>query len=505
MMKRVERLHGMQDLLPEAGMHQRWLLDRLGQFLELAGYARVDTPIIEQSDLFQASFGQESWRHLYAFRLHQRDLCLRPEYTASICRLYLDHYQKQGLPQRFQYAGPIFLYDAPGRGRYRQHTQLGIELFGGQVSSSDAEILQLACDVLQQLNITGYRLELGHVGVASSFINRLQLDNHAARLLLSLMEQISRSEEGERLAQQKLEALYPSPAPSEVEADTDRSAAIATREERYVTSLLSGISISFGDDDARREVVERFLWKIGRSEQRRQILHTLEFLRELHAVSGPPPEVFERLRALLDRYALDPKPLEELQQLVTIVEQCGVPREQIELNLALGREISYYTGMVFEIHAQEDDGLTSQLGGGGRYDRLMHAVGAQEDLNASGFAFRVERLLAHIPGNDLPAQAATEALVIPVSEQDLPYALHIARAVRAHGVRAEVDVVGHSVSSALRAAAKREIRLALIAGENERAKDVVTVRDLVTGEEQVVDVAALTRHLVGKKEVREGL
>src|SRR2546429_10005177 len=147
MMKRVERLQGMHDLLPEEGMHQRWLVDRLGQFLELAAYARVDTPIIEQSDLFQASFGQESWQNLYSFRLHQRDLCLRPEYTASICRLYLDHYQQQPLPLRFQYAGPIFRYEAPGRNRYRQHTQLGIELLGGHIASADAEMLQLACNM----------------------------------------------------------------------------------------------------------------------------------------------------------------------------------------------------------------------------------------------------------------------------------------------------------------------------------------------------------------------
>ncbi len=500
MTKRVERLQGMHDLLPEADMRQRWLVERLGQFLELAGYARVDTPIIEQSDLFQASFGQESWQNLYSFRLHQRDLCLRPEYTASICRLYLDHYQRQALPQRFQYGGPIFLYDAPERGRYRQRTQFGIELFGGHEFSSDAEILQLACDALQHLNITRYRLELGHVGVASSFINRLQLDHHAAHLLLGLMEQISRSEEGERLAQQKLQALYPSPTTSEEAGESERS---ATREERYVTSLLSGISISFGDDNARREIVERFLWKLERSEQRRNILHTLEFLRELHAVSGPPPEVFERLRALLDRYALDLAPLEELQQLVAIVEQCGVPREQIELNLALGREISYYTGMVFEIHAQGDDGLDSQLCGGGRYDRLMHAVGAPEALNACGFAFRVERLLAQVPAHNLPTLPETEALVIPVSERDVPYALQVARTVRTQGVRVEVDVVGHSLSAALRAAAKKQIRLALIVGEDERAKEVITVRDLTTGEEQAVDVATLSSQLVDKKELRE--
>src|SRR2546429_1648671 len=209
MKKRVERLRGMHDILPEAYQHRRWLTDSLSTFLAQAGYVTVDTPMLEHSDLFLTSFGQELWQNLYAFRLHHRDLCLRPEYTASICRLYLDHYQQQLLPVRFQYVGPIFRYEAPGRNRYRQHTQLGVELFGGQAVAADAEIVQLACDVLQKLHITQYRLELGHIGVASGFIQRLKLDDHAARLLLSLMEQISRSEEGERRARERLEALYP--------------------------------------------------------------------------------------------------------------------------------------------------------------------------------------------------------------------------------------------------------------------------------------------------------
>ncbi|HTD20731.1 MAG TPA: ATP phosphoribosyltransferase regulatory subunit, partial [Ktedonobacteraceae bacterium] len=140
MKNRVERLRGMHDLLPEAYQHQHWITDRLRAFLQQAGYMAVDAPILERSDLFLASFGQDLWQNLYAFRLHNRELCLRPEYTASICRLYLDHYQQQSLPQRFQYAGPIFRYEAPGRNRYRQHTQLGIELFGGHAASADAEM-----------------------------------------------------------------------------------------------------------------------------------------------------------------------------------------------------------------------------------------------------------------------------------------------------------------------------------------------------------------------------
>src|SRR5579871_2674376 len=163
--KRIERLRGMHDLLPDEYLRQRVVIERMAAFLARAGYTPVDAPILEQSDLFHNSFGQELWQNLYAFRLHHRDLCLRPEYTASICRLYLDHYQQQALPLRFQYAGPVFRYEAPGRTRYRQHTQLGIELFGGHAASADAEIVQLACDILQELHIPRYRLELGHIGV----------------------------------------------------------------------------------------------------------------------------------------------------------------------------------------------------------------------------------------------------------------------------------------------------------------------------------------------------
>ncbi|MFL5695598.1 MAG: histidine--tRNA ligase [Ktedonobacteraceae bacterium] len=495
MKKRVERLRGMHDLLPETYQHQRWVIDRLSDFLAQAGYAAVDSPILERSDLFLASFGQELWQNLYAFRLHNRDLCLRPEYTASICRLYLDHYQQQPLPLRFQYAGPIFRYEAPGRNRYRQHIQLGIELLGGHTASADAEMLQLACDMLNELHLTRYRLELGHIGVASGFINRLHLDDHAARLLLSLMEQISRSEEGERLAQARLEALYPLNTTGEGSIEDASKGLGSEIEARYITSLLSGISISFDDAAARGEVIERFLWKVGRSEQRRQILYALEFLRALHAVSGPPPAVFEKLRDLLARYELEPGPLAELEQLVAIVEQCGIPGQQIVLNLSLGRGVSYYTGLVFEVHAQDEDGFDSQLCGGGRYDHLMRAIGSTRDINACGFAFGVERLLSLLPKGNLPQVPVTQALVIPVSLQDMPYALQVARSARTQGIRAEVDVTGHGVGAGLKLATKKQIPLALIVGEDERRANIVTVRNLERGEERILSIEECVQEL----------
>src|SRR5712692_2960175 len=493
MKKHIERLRGMHDRLPETYQQQRWVMDGLSAFLAQAGYATVDPPILERSELFQSSFAQELWQNLYTFRLYHRDLCLRPEFTASICRLYLDHYQQHPLPLRFQYAGPIFRYEAPGRGRYRQHTQLGVELFGGHATSADGEILQLACDVLSELHISQYQLELGHVGVASGFINRLHLDDHAARLLLSLMEQISRSSEGEQAAQARLEALFPASTSGNDTMNNSSTGEIAEVETRLITSLLGGMSVAFGDDDTRREVVERFLWKMGRSEQRRQILHALEFLRSLHAVSGSPPDVFDALRDLLAHYELDPEPLTELEHLVAIIEQSGVPKELITLNLALGRGISYYTGLIFEIHAQDEDGFDTQLCGGGRYDRLLRAVGSPSDVKACGFAFGIERLLPLTPKDDLPTKAVTQALVIPVSTQNIAYALQVARSARARGVRTEVDVNGHGVGAGLKMAAKNQVRLALIVGDDEQRDNVVTLRNLDTGEEQVLDFAGVLR------------
>lgn len=492
MKKRIERLRGMRDLLPEEYRRQRRVSERLATYLARAGYRAVDAPVLEQGDLFHNSFGQELWQNLYAFRLHHRDLCMRPEYTASICRLYLDHYQHQALPLRFQYAGPIFRYEAPGRNRYRQHTQLGVELFGGHSASADAEILQLACELLDELGITQYRVELGHIGIASGFINRLKLDDHAARLLLSLMELISRSEQGEQLARARLEALYPASATVDApggESPMENLApqGAATPEARLMASLMNSIRMPF-DDDARQEIIERYLWKMGRGEQGRQIQRALDFLRALHATAGCPPGVFGALRDLLKDYDLDARELTELEQLVEVIVQCGVPGEHIIVNLSLGRGVNYYTGLVFEIHARDGEGLDTQLCGGGRYDRLVRMVGGSRDVNACGFAFGLERLLSLLPGDDLPAVDTIEALVIPISTREMAYALQVARATRQAGVTTEVDVSGHGVGAGLKLAAKKRAKLALIVGEDEQRCALVTVRDLQARSEQRLSV-----------------
>jgi len=372
-------------------------------------------------------------------------------------------------------------------------------MFGGHVISSDAEILQLACEALNALKITSFRLELGHIGVVSGFINRLQLDDHAARLLLSLMEQISRSGEGEQFAQTRLETLYPVSWISESAKGFNFLNTSSSDDIHFLASLLSSMSVTYGSDDARHEVVERFLWKMERSEQRKRILHALEFLRALHALSGPPPDVFEALRDLLERYALDPKPLTELEQLVGVIEQSDISSQQIVLNLALGRGVSYYTGLVFEIHAPDEEGFDTQLCGGGRYDNLLRAVGGTRDINACGFAFGIERLLPLIPNSSFPPPEKTLALILPVDIQNMPYALKVAQTARESGLRVEVDVTEHGVGAGLKLATKKDAPWALIIGEDERRMNKVTLHNLLTGKELVLDIASFAQHILDRE------
>jgi histidyl-tRNA synthetase len=93
----------------------------------------------------------------------------------------------------------------------------------------------------------------------------------------------------------------------------------------------------------------------------------------------------------------------------------------------------------------------------------------------------------------------TQALVIPVDTQDVPYALQVARSTRAGGVQTEVDVTGHGVGAGLKLAAKKHIALALIVGEDEQRANQVTVRNLGTGEEQVLDVESFIHNLQEKE------
>lgn len=171
-MSRIEAVRGTQDLLPEAA--ERWagaerkIRDVLGRY----GFGEIRTPVFEHVELFKRPLGEGSdvvAKELYEFAdKGGRQLALRPEGTAPVVRAYLEHglYAK-GSRHKLFYLGPVFRYDRPQAGRFRQHHQVGVEVFGNAAPSQDAEVMELGDALLRELGVTGYERRINSNGDAA--------------------------------------------------------------------------------------------------------------------------------------------------------------------------------------------------------------------------------------------------------------------------------------------------------------------------------------------------
>ncbi len=160
---------GTRDILPdEVGQWQ--VLE--GKFRDLCaryGYLEIRTPVFEHTELFARSVGEDSdivSKEMYTFQDRSgRDLTLRPEMTAAVVRSFLEnHLMERYRPVKLYYIGPIFRYDRPQSGRYRQFHQCGLELFGPAGPAADAEIIALAAHYLNDCGLTDVSLELNNIG-----------------------------------------------------------------------------------------------------------------------------------------------------------------------------------------------------------------------------------------------------------------------------------------------------------------------------------------------------
>jgi len=160
---------GTRDIFAEEVEKWQQLEETFRRFCKLYGYREIRTPLFEQTELFTRSVGEESdivSKEMYTFQDRSgRSMTLRPEGTAPVVRAYLEHNMKEGpQPVKLYYIGPMFRYDRPQAGRYRQFHQVGLELFGAAGPAADAEIITLSLGFLKALHIEDFDLELNSVG-----------------------------------------------------------------------------------------------------------------------------------------------------------------------------------------------------------------------------------------------------------------------------------------------------------------------------------------------------
>jgi histidyl-tRNA synthetase len=189
---RFEAPRGTHDILPsEQPLWQRvkW---EMADVCALYGYRRIDTPALEDTELIVRTSGGGSdvvQKETYTFTDRGgRSLTLRPEATAPICRAYVEHgLHREAQPQKLYTIGPMWRYDRPQRGRYREHWQLSVEAIGTDDPAIDAEIIQLYAELLRRVGVQDYVLELNSIGDSKcrpAYVEKLSawLDEHEHEL-----------------------------------------------------------------------------------------------------------------------------------------------------------------------------------------------------------------------------------------------------------------------------------------------------------------------------------
>jgi histidyl-tRNA synthetase len=410
MATRFQAPKGTFDVLPAEAVARERVERTARELLEGAGYARIETPIFEDTELFTRGVGESTdivRKEMFSFDdLGGRNVTLRPEGTAPIARAYLEHgMQKLPQPVKLWHLGPYFRHERPQAGRFREFNQLGAEAIGSGSPMVDAELIILLDELLRSLEVTAVRLRLGSLG----------------------------SPEGRGPYREELVAYL--------------------RQHSHELAK-----------DVRERIDENPLRAFDSKDE------------GTRAVMAQAPTMLERL---------DSDDAEHLTAVRHLLDEAGIA---YELDGTLVRGLDYYTRTVFAFEC-ERLGAQSEVGGGGRYDRLLEELDGPS-TPAAGWAVGVERILLAL-GEQHKTSPRDVFVAAPDGQRERAFAL--VTELRHAGLRAELDLADRSLKGQMRQADRLGAARAVILDVEGR----VQLRDMRSGQQREVDLARVVEELAG--------
>jgi histidyl-tRNA synthetase len=407
----LQPVRGTRDLIGEDQRRHQFVIEAARRIAANYGYDEWATPIFEDTRVFSRSLGETSdvvMKEMYTFEDRGGDaVTLRPEGTAAVCRALVSNGLTQSLPQKVFYAGPMFRYDRPQKGRFRQFHQIGLELIGPAEPLADAEVIACAWDVINAL------------GIADDVV--LELNT---------------------LGDKESRQAY-------------RDALVA-----YFTQHQAALS-------------QDSLARLDRNPMR--ILDSKD-AGDRNLVAGAPIIAGHLTDAAASFYAA----------VKCFLTQFGVPYRE---NPRIVRGLDYYGHTAFEFITPRL-GAQDAVGGGGRYDGLVAAMGGPQ-VPAVGWALGVDRLAMLL--REPPPAPATVA-VVPVGDSAEATALNVLQTLRHAGIRAEMAYRGN-LRRRLERANRIGARAAVILGDDDIARGVAQVKNLATGEQEAVALPEIAARL----------
>lgn len=364
-----------------------------------AGYERLAPAILQPADLFLDVVGESLRARTYVFTGQDGEaLCLRPDLTLPLARIYLSRHPKADAIARYTANGSVFRYQ-PGGGspaHPRELRQAGIEAYGiADEEKADAEMILQILAALDAAGLKAPRIRIGDLGLFAALLASIDIPERWRDRLQSLFwrPEAFRAEL-KRLASRpgsaieglpeslvgKLDPASPAKAEASVAAYIDELG-IETLGARSVAEITSRL-LSFAEDARAAPLAPA----------------TVELIEGYLSISAPVRAAAARIKDLLQRSEIDfGDALSAFERRLALITKGGANIAQANFDAEFGLKFEYYTGFVFEVHA-DALGPESPIAGGGRYDALIRAVGAPVAIPAVGAAIYTDRLLLAVEG-----------------------------------------------------------------------------------------------------------
>jgi histidyl-tRNA synthetase len=400
-------------------------------------------------------------------------LALRYDLTAPLARVYAQHRNDLPTPYRRYAVGPVWRNEKPGPGRFRQFYQCDADTVGTASMAADAEICAMLADTLEAVGIErgDYVVRVNNRKVLNGILEGMLVDNEKTRAL-----------------PRNLEGALSTKLRDWQFADPD---AVLRTIDKFDKVGADGVLELL--TTGRKDQSGAFIDGVGLSE-----LDARRIVDFMVSKGSNNAETIANLRVLIDYSEVGMEGVNELEEIATLLNAQGYGPDRIVIDPSVVRGLGYYTGPVFEAELTfeilDEKGRPRQFGsvaGGGRYDDLVKRFTGQA-VPATGVSIGVDRLLAALREKGRTGGEAQGPVVVTVMDRDrmADYQAMVGDLRRA-GIRAEVYLGNpKNFGNQMKYADRRGSPVAIIAGEDEFARDVVQIKDLILGA-QIAENATL--------------
>lgn len=439
---------GTRDFGPLEMAKRNYIFNTVRRVFELYGFKQIETPAMENLSTLMGKYGEEGDKLLFKI-LNSGDFLhgmtadevantstaklaakfcekgLRYDLTVPFARYVVQHREELQLPfKRFQIQ-PVWRADRPQKGRYREFYQCDVDVVGSDSLLNEVELMQITDTVFSDFGV------------------RVQIKINNRKILTGIAEVIG-----------------------EADKIVDITVAI---------DKLDKIGLDAVNDELRQD---------GISEQ------AIEKLQPIIKLEGSNAQKLDVIAGVLKDSEIGMKGVEEMRFILSALGALdgaeGSLNNELQLDLTLARGLNYYTGAIFEVKAK--DVQIGSITGGGRYDNLTGIFG-MPGLSGVGISFGADRIYDVLNQLDLyPKEAVngTQVLFINFGEKEIAYCMPIAQLMRKNGVSTEVYADSVKMKKQMNYANATGVSFVALVGENEMNEGKVTLKNMQTGEQQMV-------------------